>query len=119
MLRIGKRMYNLIISNFNEKIENLDELFRMFEPKSIQLFQNKKATVTFKTREEAQTCIDIVSLKPELVRRRIGNASIRLDNGLSGGGTPKTKFNYKPCCFESGTCDHEVKASLLKFPKKI
>ena len=111
-------MYNLIISNFNKNFENLDKLFRMFEPKSIQIFENQRATVSFNTQEEAQTCIDIVSLKPELVRRQVGNASIRLDNGLSGGATPKLQFSYKPC-FQSGSCDGEVNVSLLKFPKKI
>lgn len=111
-------MFDLIVSDFKEnKIENLDLLFRMFEPQSIKLYENETARVTFKTQHDAENCIDIMSLKPELIKRRVGDVVIKLDRGLFGGGTPKSEFNYKSCN-KSGGCGSEVNMSLLKFPKK-
>jgi hypothetical protein len=66
---------------------SVDLLFRVFEPTKIEFHHSGTANVYFKTREDAATAYSITGMRPDLVRRRIGNASMGYDTGA---GSPRS-----------------------------
>jgi hypothetical protein len=65
----------------------VDILFRVFEPIKIEFRRSGTADVYFKSHEDAATAYSITAMRPDLVRRRIGNVSMHYDTGL---GSPRS-----------------------------
>ena len=107
---------NEIPSNINTS--HLDQVFRVFEPLKMRITNKRQAIIIFRSSYDAEIAHSIVSLRPDLVERKLGTAKLQPMKGvLMGGGVEDTiinEFEYSlPIC---KTCVDEFDIGVLKFP---
>lgn len=127
----------LKISGIDKKsnIKDIDTVFRVFRPINIELIHPSSALVRFKTRKDATDCREIISMRPDLLKRKLGEIEIKfletdvendefensseIDACISYGKCSKafskaiTNFNVGKCKM-LGNCNSEFEDCMMK-----